>query len=395
MQFVILLSLLLLFGNKEVLGFPSSQHATSHLSNEIHRGFQRATEKRLLFDPLTAPIEVTGAHSFIPPDFAAGDQRGPCPGLNSLANHGYIARNGITGLAEATAAINEVWGMGLDLGPILAIMGTVFVGDPLSLSPSFSIGGETSAVSNLLFNGLGLLGTPRGLIGSHNILESDSSITRNDLYVTGDAWTLDLSKFESWYAASNSTVGDYNMDVMAEVAATKFQETVETNPNFYFGPFTGMVARNAGFAFAGRLFANHSVENQEGVLIKDANVFQRIGIDDLLIMACIGGNTGTVNSFTGVDLANLTGGVLNAATLLENNNLMCFVLEAVKTLAPSSLSTLFSILAVPLQLVTSTIGSAVLSLSCPAFKDLTIGEQGFAEGIQAMFPGAAKSGSAF
>jgi Peroxidase, family 2 len=39
---------------------------------------------------------VTGEHSFIPPNFNAGDQRGPCPGLNALANHGYIERNGVT-----------------------------------------------------------------------------------------------------------------------------------------------------------------------------------------------------------------------------------------------------------------------------------------------------------
>ena len=48
--------------------------------------------------------------------------------------------------------------MGLDLGLPLAVMGTVFVGDPLSLDPGFSIGGETPAVENLLDNLLGLLG---------------------------------------------------------------------------------------------------------------------------------------------------------------------------------------------------------------------------------------------
>jgi hypothetical protein len=163
---------------------------------------------------------------------------------------------------------STVFGMGLDLGGVLAVMGTVFVGNPVSLDPSFSIGGESAAVSNILDNALGLLGTPRGLIGSHNIIESDSSITRNDLYVTGDASSLDPSKFESWYSMSNSTVGDYNMDLMGSLAASRFQESIETNPNFYFGPFTGMVARNAGYIFAGRLFANHSTENPSGVLSK-------------------------------------------------------------------------------------------------------------------------------
>ena len=48
--------------------------------------------------------------------------------------------------------------MGVDLGGVLAVMGTVFVGNPLSLDPGFSIGGESSAVSNLLGNVFGLLG---------------------------------------------------------------------------------------------------------------------------------------------------------------------------------------------------------------------------------------------
>jgi len=52
--------------------------------------------------------------------------------------------------------------MGLDLGGALAIMGTVFVGNPLSLTPGFSIGGATGSVENLLGNVFGLLGKSFG-----------------------------------------------------------------------------------------------------------------------------------------------------------------------------------------------------------------------------------------
>jgi hypothetical protein len=148
---------------------------------------------------------------------------------------------------------------------VLAVMGTVFVGNPLSLDPGFSIGGASKDVQNLLGNLFGLLGTPRGLFGSHNIIEGDSSNTRNDLYQTGDASTMDLSLFESWYNMSSST---YSMDLMAERANLRFQQTKATDPNFYYGPFTGMIARNAGYIFAGRFFANHSAENPGGVLSK-------------------------------------------------------------------------------------------------------------------------------
>ena len=104
----------------------------------------------------------------------------------------------------------------------------------------------------------------------------------------------------------------------------------------------------------------------------------------------IGGNTGTVDSFTGVDMGDLTGGLLNAQTLLEGNNLLCFVFEVLKTLSPNSLSTIFDIIEVPLQMLFDTLGSALLDLSCPAFKDLTVGGQGLGDAIESMFPGAAK-----
>lgn len=48
--------------------------------------------------------------------------------------------------------------MSVELVTVLAVMATVGVGNPLSLNPSFSIGGETPKVTNLLGNVLGLAG---------------------------------------------------------------------------------------------------------------------------------------------------------------------------------------------------------------------------------------------
>jgi hypothetical protein len=48
--------------------------------------------------------------------------------------------------------------MGIDLVTILSTMGTVGVGNPLSVNPGFSIGGESKRSQNLLGNLLGLLG---------------------------------------------------------------------------------------------------------------------------------------------------------------------------------------------------------------------------------------------
>lgn len=108
----------------------------------------------------------------------------------------------------------------------------------------------------------------------------------------------------------------------------------------------------------------------------------------------IGGNVGSVNSFTGVDLGDLTGGVLNAAKLLEGNNLLCLVFEVVKTLAPNSLSTLFSTIEAPLQLILDALGTALLNISCPAFEDLTVGGTPLQDALGGLFPGANASSSA-
>ncbi|KAL1998501.1 hypothetical protein VTN02DRAFT_6056 [Thermoascus thermophilus] len=389
-------------------------------------------DKRLLVDPMTAPIDITGVHSFQPPNFENGDQRGPCPGLNALANHGYIPRNGIVSLVDVIAAINQVYGMGIDLATVLGIMGTVWTGNPLSLDPSFSIGGQSPAVNNLLDNAFGLLGTPQGLVGSHNFIEADSSNTRDDLYVTGNNYRMNMDKFMEWYNMAEN--GTFSMDLMAKRAKIRMDQSKQTNPNFYYGPVTGLISRNAGYIFPGRFFRNYSLENPEGVLTKEIvrNFFAvygeegnltykegweripenwyRMPVDYGLVqlnldtidfflkypeLGSIGGNTGTVNSFTGVDLSDLTGGILNATNLLQGNNLLCLVFEVLKFASPNALSGIYATLAVPLQMITNAIATPLLNLSCPAFKDLTMGGTPIWEALQEHFPGAKMGNSSF
>ncbi|KAH7397234.1 Chloroperoxidase [Pyrenochaeta sp. MPI-SDFR-AT-0127] len=388
-------------------------------------------EKRLIVDS-RKPIDISGRHAFQEP--SNGDERGPCPGLNALANHGFISHNGITSFAEVVTAINQVFGMNLDLALILGIMGTVWTGNPLSLNPGFSIGGTVpgNENNNLLGNVLGLLGTPRGLQGSHNWIESDSSLTRDDLYVTGDAWTMNMTLFRDLYDRADEN-GVISMDLLAEQAARRWEYSVSHNPNFYYGPITGMVSRNAGYFFLGRLLSNHTEEHPDGILTQEVfKKFFAVYEDDqgkleyrkghetfpdnwyrkpieyglvslnldiigwvakYPVLGSIGGNTGTVNSFTGLDLQNVTGGALNTVTLLENNNLICFVFEVLKTFLPNSLSPLLATLEVPLKLVNDILAAPILSLACPAWKDLTAGGEPLWDAIQQSLTGARIAGS--
>src|SRR6266536_1847813 len=51
----------------------------------------------------------------------------------------------------------------------------------------------------------------------------------------------------------------------------------------------------------------------------------------------IGGNTSTINSFTGLEAGDLSGGAFDAATLLQGKNLMCFALQVAKISIPDIL----------------------------------------------------------
>jgi len=88
--------------------------------------------------------------------------------------------------------------------------------------------------------------------------------------------------------------------------------------------------------------------------------------------ASIGGNTGTVNSFTGIDPSNLTGGVFDASTLANGNNLMCYGLRLAVQEAPDLLSGLFTDVDSAVDKLGSAINSATDSLGCPTLNNVNM-----------------------
>lgn len=67
----------------------------------------RHTKRQLAFDPVAQYVSTTGNHAWKAPNLAAGDKRGPCPGLNALANHGYLPHNGFAPTADIIKAVNQ------------------------------------------------------------------------------------------------------------------------------------------------------------------------------------------------------------------------------------------------------------------------------------------------
>ena len=81
--------------------------------------------------------------------------------------------------------------------------------------------------------------------------------------MTGDAWTMNMDLFMEVYDSFEGKEA-LTMEDIGTRAAQRLEDSIATNPEFYYGPYTGFVARNAGYAFSGRLLSNHSDEYPRG-----------------------------------------------------------------------------------------------------------------------------------
>ncbi|TVY23957.1 Aromatic peroxygenase [Lachnellula hyalina] len=365
-----------------------------------------ANEKRLLgitpgFNAAAQYVSTTGAHTFVPPDFDAGDVRGPCPGLNAMANHGYLPHNGVGGHLDFIQGTLDVFGMAADMSAFLTVVGGTLDGDGLS----WSIGGPVPSALSLG----GLLGEPQGISGSHNKYESDASPTRGDLYLNGDDYKLQMDQWEDLYARGQANGDSYTLDVLNEFRSARWDYSLNNNPYFFNGPFTGVLVAPAAYEFIYRFMGNKSAENPEGYLNGDVlmsffsmtknddgsfthtpgneripdNWYKRAIGDEYSIpllaldtvaaaleypkFLSVGGNTGTVNSFVGVLPEDITEGVFNAATLTQGNNLACFSMQFLAQAAPDLIkgSGVISDILGAVTRLTGAVSTAISGLSCP------------------------------
>lgn len=102
-----------------------------------------------------------------------GDLRGPCPGLNAAANHGYLSRSGVQTLQKTIDGLGAAYGMSTDLAGILAAYAIAIDGD--LATQTWSIGGPQAKLL--------ALDAGQGISWSHNKYEGDTSISRCDAYI--------------------------------------------------------------------------------------------------------------------------------------------------------------------------------------------------------------------
>jgi hypothetical protein len=203
----------------------------------------------------------------------------------------------------------------------------------------------------------------------------------------------------------------YDLTVLTPFRASRFQQSIENNPYFFNGPFTGVLVQPAAFTFIYRFMSNKSEEYPEGYLDADVlksffaisgepgsfqwnegqeripdNWYKRAIGDEYTIpffdtdltsaafqypqFLSVGGNTGEVNTFTGVDISDLTGGVYNSQNLADGDNAMCFAFQFAQQAAPDLLKGLFSIITGPLSQLNSALASVFTELSCPQLESI-------------------------
>ncbi|KAJ7242369.1 Cloroperoxidase [Mycena haematopus] len=143
------------------------------------------------------------AHQWIAPK--ANDLRSPCPGLNTLANHGYLPRNGMNiSIPMILQAAIDGFNVGPDSILQAAKFGLLSTNDPTTLN----------------LDALKL----------HSLIEHDASISRNDLAVTGDNLHFNETIFTT-LANANPGVDYYNATSAAHVQDERLAISLATNPN--------------------------------------------------------------------------------------------------------------------------------------------------------------------
>ncbi|KAI9710625.1 MAG: hypothetical protein M1812_007390 [Candelaria pacifica] len=226
------------------------------------------------------------------------------------------------------------------------------------------------------------VGAGYGLAQSHLNFEGDASLGQFDWgFLNGaDASSLHLPYFQQLWndALPDGTFDD--LSIFTRHHARRFEESVQTNPCFFNAPFAGAIAAPAAHAFVYRIFSNHSAERPDGTLTKEVlasffgveiqkdgslktkpfgheqipenwykrptpySLAQFMTTDFVSLIEAdprtisMGGNTGGPNTFTGIDIGDLSGGVYNSKNILDGQNFACFQYRLVQEATNSQLN---------------------------------------------------------
>ncbi|EGF99479.1 uncharacterized protein MELLADRAFT_112688 [Melampsora larici-populina 98AG31] len=187
------------------------------------------------------------AHPFMPP--GPTDVRGGCPGLNLLANYGYLPRNGITDMTTLLYASEEGLGMAPDFALILVAFALKTCVDLTTLKMSI---GDTDARTDGPLTPL--LGRAPGLFSpaTHNEYEEDEYNGTMPLEWNGDVRFMEYNLCRNLNPQCHWAVVDQLAFYMAQALVPSIMPS--SGPNGLPGPpladsineFMGIVKHSDG-----------------------------------------------------------------------------------------------------------------------------------------------------
>lgn len=172
-------------------------------------------------------------HEWIAP--GPGAVRSPCPLLNTMANHGFIARDG----------------KNIDMQMMISGIGKGINFDPLLITTLGASGFSTSTTGNASTFNLDDL-------KKHNVVEHDGSLSRADFDVTGDALHFDPNVWNPVmdFLELNAVEDKIDYTVMAKARLQRFATAKATNPKFNLTTKQTFVAWGEAAVLMGMLARN-------------------------------------------------------------------------------------------------------------------------------------------
>lgn len=217
------------------------------------------TGTKLIYDAL---------HPYIPP--GPLDIRGPCPGLNTLANHGYLPRIGIATPAQIISAVME--GFNMENGIAKFVTYAAFVVDGNPITDLLSIGRKSVLTGDLADPAI------VGGLNTHGVFEGDASTTRLDAYL-GNNFELNDGLWNQYIEYSNTYgAGYYNLTVAQELRNRRILQSIAENPEFDFTSpryFTAYAESTFPYTFFvdGRAAIDATTGLNQGLHISNATLF--------------------------------------------------------------------------------------------------------------------------
>lgn len=167
------------------------------------------------------------------------------PAASLIIPSQFLSHDGITNLAELMDAQQNLYNLDYPLALIIALRAIALDGD--IVTTRLSIGCDATARTSV--DPAGVLGRQPGLDG-HNRFEGDTSLTRDDFFFYGDDFTFNGTLFQSMYEHAQEFGGGlFNRDAIAAYRAKRYDDSLATNPNFYFGPKALLLYGAASFIY--------------------------------------------------------------------------------------------------------------------------------------------------